>query len=335
MSRLTFVPLNAADKEACTVFARLMRQYERELDEHRNRTTPTDLIAQWIQSIIQIQGDPDHHLELCYDMNTLIGFLYGKVDPPGHRGFIKAGYGYIMEFFVLPAYRRHGYGREMYFHLEELFRQGGAKPVYLTSDPVTGAPFWESCGFGSTGKMSPENNLEICEKCIPPAWSVVPLKDEHDLRFICDLLADPSNGSALHLQPVSKQEYPLFYDKMKEALMSAAPEDEQNYIIRDGERPMAWLKLNGFCNDSLWISMLVVHAAYKNQGVGMFALHFVEEIAVQTQRKYICISTTADNVPALSLYQKAGYTIRGESSHSYEDNTELIRYTLQKEIRLR
>ena len=51
--------------------------------------------------MINIQGDADRHLELCYDGDSLIGFLYGKIDHPDHKGYIKAGYGYIMEFYEI------------------------------------------------------------------------------------------------------------------------------------------------------------------------------------------------------------------------------------------
>lgn len=114
--------------------------------------------------MINVQGDIDRHLELCYVENNLIGFLYGKIDHPEHKGYIKVGYGYIMEFYVLPEYRRKGYGRQMYAHLEELLKNDGAKKLYLTSDPVTGKPFWESLGFVYSGEKSPENSQDIYEK---------------------------------------------------------------------------------------------------------------------------------------------------------------------------
>lgn len=166
MNRLTFIQLCAENKDNCVVFEQLMWQYTKELDKYQDRTTPTNFIAKWIDSIIQIQGDSDRHLELCYDNRTLIGFLYGKIDHPEHKGYTKVGYGYIMEFFVLPEYRRNGYGKEMYLRLEKLFRQDGAKRMYLTSNPVTGDPFWESLGFVNTGEKSPENGNEIYERQI-------------------------------------------------------------------------------------------------------------------------------------------------------------------------
>ena len=93
MNRLKFVQLRAENKDDCVTFEQLMRQYIQELDSHRNRTTPTDFMEKWIKSIIQIQGDSDRYLELCYDDKMLIGFLYGKIDRPEHKGFIKVGYG--------------------------------------------------------------------------------------------------------------------------------------------------------------------------------------------------------------------------------------------------
>lgn len=333
MNRLTFVQLHADNKDNCENFEQLMWQYTKELDEHRNRTTPTDIIARWIKSIIQIQGDTDRHLELCYDNNKLIGFLYGKVDHPEHKGFIKVGYGYIMEFFVLPEYRRNGYGKEMYLHLENLFKQDGVKQMYLTSDPITGKPFWKSLGFTNTGEKSPENNMEIYEKTMPVDFNILPLTDNHNyLLFICDLLADSSNISVLHLNPIPNNEYHKFYKDMRDALIFGAAEDELNYIIKKGDVPVAWLKLNGLSEDSLWISMLVVHEKYRHLGVGMFALNFVEDFALSTQRRHIYINTTSDNLIAQSLYKKAGYTVVEETNHQNEDKTELVRYTLHKEL---
>lgn len=69
-----------------------------------------------------------------------------------------------MEFYVLPEFRRKGYGKQMYAHLEETLINDGAKGLYLTSDPVTGKPFWLACGYKNTGEKSPENNQEIYEK---------------------------------------------------------------------------------------------------------------------------------------------------------------------------
>lgn len=127
MDRLTFVQLYADNKTDCAIFKRLMRRYAKELDEHQNQTTSTVSVTKWVKSIIQMQGDSDRHLELCFDNNKPVGFLYGKVDRPEHKGFIKVGYGYIMEFFVLPEYRRNVYGKEMYLHLEKLFNKDGVK----------------------------------------------------------------------------------------------------------------------------------------------------------------------------------------------------------------
>lgn len=147
-------------------FEKLVILYGTELDSHQNRNTPKEILSKWANSMINIQGDADRHLELCYDGDSLIGFLYGKIDHPDHKGYIKVGYGYIMEFYVLPEFRRNGYGKQMYSHLEELMKNDGADKLYLTSDPVTGKPFWEYLGFKYTRDKSPENNQEIFEKHI-------------------------------------------------------------------------------------------------------------------------------------------------------------------------
>ena len=147
-------------------FDRLMRKYSAELDFNSGNPTPPEFLTKWINSIIRLQqnGDPDRHLEYCHNGENLIGFLYGKIDHPEHRGYKKIGYGYIMEFFVLPEYRRNGYGAAMFRRLEQLFSADGAARMYLTTDSLAGERFWQAMGFVPTGEISPENGDPIYEK---------------------------------------------------------------------------------------------------------------------------------------------------------------------------
>lgn len=164
--KLEFVQLNADDAVLCQCFSDLMYCYIAEMNEHSHRPLPEAYWQRWIDSIIASLGPTDRHLELCRWGETWIGFLYGKVDHEDHKGFIRPGLGYILEFFVKPEFRRRGLGKQMLFRLEALFRQDGAVQMYLTADPVTGKPFWEAVGFENTGVRSPDNQLLIYEKMI-------------------------------------------------------------------------------------------------------------------------------------------------------------------------
>ena len=165
-NQIKYVRVCADNEESCKAFKTLMVPYMEELDAHSDDPLPMELLPKWIDSIIAMQGSSDRHTQLCFVGEDLIGFLYGKVDHEDHKGFIKPGYGYIMEFYVRPQYRRKGYGKRMFLHMERLFRDNGVKRMYLTADPVSGKPFWEAMGFARTGERSPENKLDIYEKAV-------------------------------------------------------------------------------------------------------------------------------------------------------------------------
>ena len=92
--------------------------------------------------MIDMQGADDRHLELCYEKDTPIGFFHIMAD---HED--KPGYGFVMEFYVLPKYRRCGIGKKMFHRIETLFDIYGVTKLYLNSDTFTGIPFFESLGF--------------------------------------------------------------------------------------------------------------------------------------------------------------------------------------------
>jgi ribosomal protein S18 acetylase RimI-like enzyme len=182
MKSLKFIRLHKDNGKLCAEFKSLFWQYLTEQSEHnpKLRVSPNphytleDFWNKWFKSIIDIQGDNDRHLELCYDGETLVGFLYGKVDHENHKGFIKLGWGYVMEFYVRPEYRRKDYGRTMAGRLERLFTADGARVMYLNADAVTGEPFWSAIGFIETDEINTENNKPILVKAIEASKGVQP-----------------------------------------------------------------------------------------------------------------------------------------------------------------
>lgn len=163
MDKLSFVAVNYDNSDE---FINLMHNYVKELDEHLNKSPSAAAVDRWIKSIISHQEEKGWYLEYCLINERKIGFLYGKIDKTEHCGYKKPGYGYIMEFYITPEFRLKGYGKEMFRRIEQLFSEDGAKRMYLTSDPVSGKPFWEKVGFIATGEVSPDNNLLIYEKSI-------------------------------------------------------------------------------------------------------------------------------------------------------------------------
>jgi GNAT superfamily N-acetyltransferase len=166
MKQLQFVQVRKDSDHHCTEFARLFRDYINEDVNIYERPEWLDEAAleEWIHSIIDIQGDSDRHLELCYDGETIVGFFYGKVDHEKHDGFIKPGWGYVMEFYVEPTYRRQSYGCVMMRRLESLFAADGATKLYLQVGSVLGEPFWTTIGFVKTDEISPHNDIPIWVK---------------------------------------------------------------------------------------------------------------------------------------------------------------------------
>ena len=165
MSELKFVTVKNNRKHH-KLLESIMLPYCRELDRSVGRETPEATLKKFIASIVSMSEGEDRFVELCYLGKDLIGFAYGKIDREDHRGYVRPDWGYVMEFYVNPEYRRNGYGREIYKHLENIFKANGVSHIWLTADPVTGEPFWSAVGFTNGGDKSPENNLYIYEKTI-------------------------------------------------------------------------------------------------------------------------------------------------------------------------
>ena len=117
MSDLNFIGVTEENRSE---FHRLMQQYAKELDEHQNRTTDSEMLRKWTDRIIEKQSERSKYISLCYSDGTAAGFFFGRIDLPEDKGFTKEGWGCIVEFYVIPECRGKGCGREMFLHLQAI-----------------------------------------------------------------------------------------------------------------------------------------------------------------------------------------------------------------------
>lgn len=299
MEKLSFTGVTEENRAE---FHRLMHLYARELDEHQNRNTNPETLTRWTDKIIEKQLAPLSCLKLCAIQSKVVGFLYGRICQPEDKGYKRIGSGYVMEFYILPEYRRKGFGRQMFRHLESFFKENGVKQIYLTADPVTGKPFWEQLGFISTGEISPENKQEIYKKELTNySAEIVTNQTAQYVAMLYD-----KNIAALHGKEIPYSEW--------RSLISAGDTDERHFLIRKDAVPCAYLKINGLeSGDEVgWISMLAVEPAFQRKGIGTFAVRFAEEYLRNVEKSKVKIHTTCDNIPAQRLYEKCGYTLSDE-----------------------
>lgn len=100
-------------------------------------------------------------IDLAMDGKTAAGFSVYQIDTPASDWCKRPGWGFIREFYISPAYRRTGCGRQLALHTESALREMGAESLYLTS---TGAiPFWQRCGWMLTDELC-SNGQYILEK---------------------------------------------------------------------------------------------------------------------------------------------------------------------------
>lgn len=307
MNNLNFTGVTETNRSE---FHRLMQQYANELDEHQNRTTDHEMLKKWTDRIIEKQSERGKYLNLCYSDGTIAGFLFGRIDLPGDKGFTKAGLGCIVEFYVIPECRGKGCGREMFLHLQAMFRKDGARKIYLTADPVTGKPFWEAMGFIGTGEISPENGQRIFEKSIP---------DEAISFSIREFIDAETAGKIEQAQWNAHEQY----DGIVHFAFCGKTETDCFKVIAENETGDVVGRL--FClqnneDKSLWYyGDLFVVPEYRRRHIAQRMLEIAENVLFDKWCSTLRCYVEPENEASLALQAKAGFTER-----PYQSFNELI-----------
>lgn len=167
MNRLKFLQLEKDNAEHFELAKPVWLAFCHEINEHDNITETDNEIIDALQKRIGVQGTrPDMHFELALLDGEVIGIAMFAIDLGTVYGLLEKGYGTIMGFFIKSEYRRQGYGREMYQHIEDVLSHDGAPKIYLTPDGVAGEPFWTAIGFKNSGKFDPDDKKYIWIKAL-------------------------------------------------------------------------------------------------------------------------------------------------------------------------
>ncbi len=303
MKKLNFIQLLKDNEEHYHLLESLMIPYNIEIDCHHNRQTPREFIQKITRGMVNMQGASDRHLELCYDGNILIGFLYGKVDHKEHKGFIKHEYGYIMELYVKAEYRRMGYGKAMFQRLEQLFASHGTKQMYLTADPVTGKPFWETLGFVATGEISPENRLMIYEKAVENPKEIITIT-------ISDFLSNQLVEKITLMQWHSSE--PQFTNSVKHLIYDGKTHSDCFNVIAInavGEVIGRMFCLKNQLQPSLWYyGDLAVCPEYRRQHIASKMLAAAIESLISRGCSVLRTYVEPENIASLKLQASFGFS---------------------------
>jgi len=88
-----------------------------------------------------------------------VGFAHVKIDKNE-----RPGWGFILEFYIVPAKRKMGMGRRFYNLIEDMLKSRGVKNIWLLA--TMAIPFWRSLGFKLTGEIDKETGQNILMKSL-------------------------------------------------------------------------------------------------------------------------------------------------------------------------
>ena len=133
--------------DALSVFLSLGEDYLSDL--------PFDERKRFLQSILARQGEPDRWLLLLKCQDAYLGLVHMKIDKDE-----RPGWGFILEFYIVPERRGLGWGRRLFKLCVQILRARDVSDIWLLSGQVA-EKFWHSLGFKETGEIDRETGQKI------------------------------------------------------------------------------------------------------------------------------------------------------------------------------
>jgi ribosomal protein S18 acetylase RimI-like enzyme len=141
------IPVTSDNPDTLPAFWNLGRDYVSDL--------PPNERERFLQSILARQGEPNRWLLLLRYSNEYIGLVHMKIDMDE-----RPGWGFILEFYIIPNKRGQGWGRRLFNLVMKILGDEGVKRIRLLTN-TTAQQFWRSLGFTETSEKDRETGQKI------------------------------------------------------------------------------------------------------------------------------------------------------------------------------
>ncbi len=126
-----------------------------------------------------------------------------------------------------------------------------------------------------------------------------------DAQFLLSIMNTETILNALNEVPTQLGDW---IDAIKEW---SRDDDEEDYIISDGETAIGWVGINGLSSDDrvAYLKLAAIIPDYHNKGIGQYAIGRVIEMLKQRNYAKVVLYTDQDNLKARACYRKCGFEI--------------------------
>ena len=126
-----------------------------------------------------------------------------------------------------------------------------------------------------------------------------------DAQFLTFIMNTDSVLNALNELPTQLEDW---IDAIREW---SKDNDEEDYIITDGEIPIGWLGINSLesADKVAYLKLAAILPEYHNKGIGRYAINQVIEMLRQRKYMKVALYTDQENYKARACYSKCGFEV--------------------------
>lgn len=128
---------------------------------------------------------------------------------------------------------------------------------------------------------------------------------DDDAQFLTDIMNTDTVLNALNELPTQLEDW---VDAIKEWNKD---NDEEDFIISDGDTPIGWLGINSLesTDKVAYLKLVAVLPEYHNKGIGRYAINQVVEMLRQRKYLKVALYTDQENYKARACYSKCGFEV--------------------------
>ena len=126
-----------------------------------------------------------------------------------------------------------------------------------------------------------------------------------DAQFLTFIMNTDSVLNALNELPTQLEDW---VDAIKEW---SKDNDEEDFIISDGETPIGWLGINSLesADKVAYLKQAAILPEYHKKGIGRYAINQVIEMLRQRKYLKVALYTDQENYKARACYSKCGFKV--------------------------